>query len=98
MVNKLTTIITNKLGNVRGSLLARSVPTVAMEAQQRNTTVNNIQRTYIGLPLNALEICPTLMKSGFHGQILTELSSIKFHANPSSRGRAVTCGQTDGQT
>jgi hypothetical protein len=35
------------------------------------------------------------MKIEFSQQILKKYSNIKFHENPSSGSRVVTCGQTD---
>jgi hypothetical protein len=37
------------------------------------------------------------MKLEFSGQIFEKCSNIKFHENPSSGGRVVLCGRTDGQ-
>jgi len=37
------------------------------------------------------------MKYEFSGQIFEKTSNIKFHENPSSGGRAVPRGVTDGQ-
>ena len=39
-----------------------------------------------------------LMKLEFSGQILEELSYIKFSENPSIGSRVVPCGRTDGHT
>jgi len=38
------------------------------------------------------------MKLKFSRQIFEKYSGMKFNKNPSSGRRAVTCGQTDGQT
>jgi len=38
------------------------------------------------------------MKLEFSRQIFKKSSNIKFHKNPSSGGRVVPCGRTDGQT
>jgi hypothetical protein len=39
--------------------------------------------------------CPIPMKHEFSRQILEKYSNTKFHENPSSRSRVVSCGQTD---
>jgi hypothetical protein len=36
------------------------------------------------------------MKREFYRQIFEKYSNIKFHENPSSGNRVVSCGQTDG--
>jgi len=41
--------------------------------------------------------CPILMKLEFSQQIFEETSNFKFHENPSSVSRVVSCGRTDGQ-
>jgi len=38
------------------------------------------------------------MKLEFPRQIFQKYSNFKFHENPSSGSRVVSCGQTDGQT
>jgi len=38
------------------------------------------------------------MKTEFSQQFFDKYSYIKFHENPSSGGRDVPCGQTDGRT
>ena len=45
---------------------------------------------------SALYFCPKLIKFGFSRQISIEVSSVKFHENPSSGSRADTYEQTDG--
>jgi hypothetical protein len=48
------------------------------------------KRLYVKYPL----FCRILMKFEFSRQIFEKFRNIKFHPNPSSRGR-VPCGQTD---
>jgi len=38
------------------------------------------------------------MKGEFSGEIFGKSSDIKFHENPSSESRVVSCGQTDGRS
>ena len=38
------------------------------------------------------------MKLALHPQILEKPSNNKFHKNPSSKSRVVSCGRTDGLT
>ena len=38
------------------------------------------------------------MKLKFSGQIFEKSSDIKFHENPSSGSRGVSCGRTDGRS
>ena len=38
------------------------------------------------------------MKYEFYRQIFEKVSDIKFHKNPSSGSRVVSCEETDGQT
>jgi hypothetical protein len=42
--------------------------------------------------------CLILNKLEFSRRIFEKSSNIKFHEKPSSEGRVVSCGQTDGQT
>jgi hypothetical protein len=42
--------------------------------------------------------CQILVKLEFSRQIFEIFSKIKFHENPSSRNRVVSCGLTDGRT
>ena len=41
--------------------------------------------------------CQILTKFGVFRHICVEVSSIRFHLNPSSGSRIATCGQTDGR-
>jgi len=42
--------------------------------------------------------CSILMKLEFSQQTFEKYSNIKFHENPSSGSRVVTCGQADRRT
>jgi hypothetical protein len=50
---------------------------------------------YLGLHVKYRYCCQILMKLEVSGQIFEKYSNIKFHANPSSGSRIVSCGQTD---
>ena len=47
---------------------------------------------------SARYFCPTVSEFEFSGQILIEVSNIKFEGYPPSGNRPETCGQTDGRT
>jgi hypothetical protein len=45
--------------------------------------------------LSTRYFCRILMKFEFFRQIFEKVSNIKFHQNPSSGSRVISCGQTD---
>ena len=53
---------------------------------------------YIGLHVKYRYSSRVLMKLEFFRHIFEKSSNVKFHENPSSWSRVVTCGQTGGET
>ena len=55
---------------------------------------------YIGLHVKKkrLNSCQIVMKLVFSQQTFEKFSNMKFHENPSSESRVVSCGRTDEET
>jgi len=54
--------------------------------------IKNVYRSSCKVPVIS---CPILMKLEFSGQFFEKHTNLKFHENPSSGSRVVSCGQTD---
>jgi hypothetical protein len=59
--------------------------------------IKNVHRSSCEVPLITI-IVRLLWKSNLLNNVFEKYSNVKFHENPSSGSRVVTCGQTDGRT
>jgi hypothetical protein len=58
---------------------------------------SSYKSTYVVMP-SAEYFCPVLTELEFSRQVWMSVPNIKFHENPPSGSRVVSCGRTDGPT